>query len=235
MGMLSWWFCILVIMVCHSQNTEQIRMFSTIFYIPLLKDTVKGKVCNLAYLAPTSNFPTLWRYMLLICIFILFCFVLCAHLTLICSPFFQQLHSAFYCLRSLGLASSLGFAVEHSCKASWIAHQRSTLLVSGIIATILCFTAPHGVFALLTKVLSYRAQNRAFPALCQKAGFFSPPFFLMDKSNLYYHFLSLKSAIVSPHPNPTEWVHSSSAKHLLLLYLDVSPSNAPSSFLGLSK
>lgn len=117
-------------------------MFSTIFYIPLLKDTVKGKVCNLAYLAPTFNFPTRWRYMLFICIFILFCFVLCAHLTLICSLFFQQLHPAFYCLRSLGLALSLGFAVEHSCKASWIAHQRSTLLVSGISYNFVFYGAP---------------------------------------------------------------------------------------------
>lgn len=155
-----------------------------------------------------------------------FCFM-CSFESYLFSFSFSQSHPALYCLSNLGLALSLGFAVEHSCKASWIVHRRSTLLVSGIIATILCFALPRIVFALLTKVLSNGAQNRAFPALCWKAGFFFFPFFLMDKSNLYCHFLSLKSAVVSPPSDPIEWLDNFSVMHLHLLYLDVSPSSAP--------
>lgn len=109
-----------------------------------------------------------------------FCFM-CSFESYLFSFSFSQSHPALYCLSNLGLALSLGFAVEHSCKASWIVHRRSTLLVSGIIATILCFALPRIVFALLTKVLSNGAQNRAFPALCWKAGFFFFLFFLWTK------------------------------------------------------
>lgn len=86
------------------------------------------------------------------------------------------------------------------------------------------FCSAQVVFALLTKVLSYREQNRAFPALCKKAGFF---FFL------YTFFLfplwtkvictvifSLWNLQFSLLPNLREWLYHSSVMHLFLIYLN---------------
>lgn len=143
--------------------------------------------------------------------------------------FFTVTHSAFYCPRSLGLALSLGLVAEHSCKANWIAHRGATLWVSGIIAPVLHFPLLQVSFALSAKALSYGTQNRAFSALIGELAsptLPAPAFFLMDKSNLNCHFLSLKSAIVSS-PLPTQLNnYNSSVVHLPLFYLDGSPSNA---------
>lgn len=100
-----------------------------------------------------------------------------------------------------------------------VARWRATILVSGIIATVLCFAVPQVLFALLTKVLSCRAQNRALPALCRKAGlsFF---FFSLWTKVISTVIFSLQSAIVSLAPNPREWLYHSSVMRLVLIYLD---------------
>lgn len=51
--------------------TELITMFYITFYILLLKEILKGKVCYLAHLASNPDVPTFWRCMAFICIFIL--------------------------------------------------------------------------------------------------------------------------------------------------------------------
>lgn len=106
--------------------TELISMFYTTFYILLLKEILKGKVCYLAHLASNPDVSTFWRCMVFICIFILLfiCFM-CSFESYLFS--FQQSHPAFHCLRSLGLASSLGCAVEPSSNVHWIGHRRPTL------------------------------------------------------------------------------------------------------------
>lgn len=154
--------------------------------------------------------------------------------------FLTVTHSAFYCPSRLGLALSLGFVVEHSWKANWVVHRRATLWVSGINAPVLHFPPPQVFFELLAKALSHGTQNRAFSALIGELASPthtspSPAFFLMDKSNLNCHFLSLKSAIVSSllptQPNNC----NSSVVHLPLFYLDGSPSDALFSSPGLYK
>lgn len=67
--------------------TELITMFYAVFYIPLLKEILKGKVCYLAHLASHPNLPTFWRYMGFICIFILLFYVLIWILSIFCFLF----------------------------------------------------------------------------------------------------------------------------------------------------
>lgn len=58
--------------------TELISMFDNIFYMPLLKRILKGKVCNLAHLAPISTFLHFedgWFLFAFLC-FLCVCFVL---------------------------------------------------------------------------------------------------------------------------------------------------------------
>lgn len=143
--------------------------------------------------------------------FLFFClFVLCAHLNLIYFLVsFQQSHPAFHCLRSLGLASSLGCAVEPSSNVHWIGHRRPTLrwVESQRRVCILLCLKPR-LHCWPKCFLSYGAHQVGLSQLCVgKLEFFIRLFFfLMDKSNLYCHFLSPKSAVGPAPPNPTEWL-----------------------------
>lgn len=186
--------------------TELISMFYAIFYILLLKEILKGKVCYLTHLASNPDVSTFWKCMVFTCIFILLFDVLIWILSIFFLSF-QQSHPAFHCPRSQGLASSLGFAVEPSSNVHWIGHQRSTLwwVESQLQFCILLCLKPH-LHCWPTCVFSYETHKIGLSHLCVGKLYFSPFFPLLDKSNLHCHFLCPKSAVASALLNPTEWL-----------------------------